>query len=393
MKRVLFVDHVNRVLGGAEINLIELLSELRRSENLEITCAASRGSQLSERLQPLGLRVYDFGHDERLNQLRFAGRHFPWAKLFSGLKALKNSANNLRKIVRETHADIVVSCTNKDHFAAVKACSGTQTRTVWWVNDLISKDFFSWPARVGFRKYAGDADRLVAVSNIVRDALKSLSIPEEKIRTIHNGIPLKKYQRGERGAFRERHGLPLDQPLFGIIGRFCDWKGQDLFLQVAQRWIHARRPGNFVLVGQAFNEDHVFDEQLQNYVRDNALEERVYFIPFQRDIAEVLTDLDVLLHTSRRPEPFGRVLIEAMAIGTPVVGANAGGAREIITHNENGLLARPNDPDDYVSKLREAWPITAATQKLVANGRKTVEERFTLTRVKNEFEELLQQIH
>jgi glycosyltransferase involved in cell wall biosynthesis len=393
MKRVLFVDHVNRVLGGAELNLIELLTELRRSENLHLSIACREGSQLFESLRNLGPRIYDFGHDDRLNKLRFAGRGFPWMRLLSGLSALKESSAKLHKIIRETSADIVVTCANKDHFAAAQACAGTQTRSVWWVNDLVTKDFFSWPARVGFRKYAANADHLIAVSNCVADALKSLAIPAEKIRTIHNGIPLEKYQRADRGLFRHQNNLPANEPLFGVIGRFTEWKGQDLFLNAAARWIHSQRPGHFVLVGQAFNEDHAFVGQLQSFIRKNSLEQRVHLIPFQRNIVEAITDLDVLLHTSKRPEPFGRVIIEAMAIGAPVVAANAGGAREIITHYENGLLARPNDPEDYVTKLREAWPLTVTTQKWIANARKTVEERFSLPRVMNDFEQLLQQIH
>ena len=393
MKRVLFVDHVNRVLGGAEVNLIELATELRRSEHLQLSIACREGSQLFESLRNLGPRVYDFGHDDRLNKLRFAARSFPWMRLLSGLRALQDSAKSLRKIIRESRADIVVTCTNKDHFAAVEACAGTQTRSVWWVNDLITKDFFSWAVRVGFRKYAARADHFVAVSNCVAEALYSLGIPAKKVSLIYNGIPLEKYQRAERGIFRHQNNLPSNEPLFGVVGRFCEWKGQDLFLQTAARWIHAQRPGHFVLVGQAFNDDHAFVGKLQSYIRKNSLDQRVHLIPFQRNIVETISDLDVLLHTSKRPEPFGRVLIEAMAIGTPVVAANAGGTREIITHNENGLLARPNDPEDYVTKLREAWPPTATTQKWIANARKTVEERFTLTRVKNDFEELLQQIH
>jgi glycosyltransferase involved in cell wall biosynthesis len=393
MKRVLFVDHVNRAPGGAEVNLIELVTELRHSEHLQLSVACPEGSPLYESLSGLGPRIYDFGHDDRLNQLRFAAGSFPWMRLLSGLRALDDSAKNLRKIIREARADIVVSCTNKDHFAAVKACEGTQTRAVWWVNDLITKDFFLWPARVGFRKYSARADRLIAVSNCVADALKSLAIPAEKIRTIPNGIPLEKYQRAESGVFRQQNNLPTNEPLFGVIGRFCEWKGQDLFVQTAGRWIHARRPGHFVLVGEALKEDHAFVGKLQNYIRKHSLEQRVHLIPFQRNVNEALTDLDVLVHTSKRPEPFGRVIIEAMAIGTPVVAANAGGAREIITHNENGLLARPNDPEDYVTKLREAWPLTATTQKWIANARKTVEERFSLPRVVRDFEDLLQQIH
>jgi glycosyltransferase involved in cell wall biosynthesis len=393
MKRVLFVDHVDRVLGGAEINLIELLAETRGRELWEIACACRSGSQLDEKIAALNIRRFDYGLAAGLNQLRFTGRGFPWLRTWRGLQALADASKALRKIIREFKADIVVTCTNKDHFAAVKACSGTQTRTIWWVNDLITKDFFPWPARLAFRKHAGNADRFVPVSGCVKKALLDLGILDTKIRAIENGIPFGKYRRGSPGSFRARHGLPASEPLFGVIGRFSEWKGQDIFLHVAWRWITRGRPGHFVLVGRAFNEDQWFETELRNFVASKGLEDRVHFVGFQEDVAEALTDLDVLLHTSKRPEPFGRTIVEAMAIGTPVVAANAGGAREIIEHGKNGLLARPGDVEDYVTKLREAWPITAATRAWTEAAHATVAARFNVERVRDEFAKLIEEIY
>src|SRR3954470_16972222 len=148
MKRVLFVDHVDRILGGAEINVIELLPVARKSYDFEFACACRAESRLDQALQATGVRRFNYGLAKNLNQLRFAGRRFPWLRAWRAANALKEATAALRKIIREFNPAILISCTNKDHFASVKACAGTQARSVWWVNDLITKDFFPWPARV-----------------------------------------------------------------------------------------------------------------------------------------------------------------------------------------------------------------------------------------------------
>src|SRR5215213_8747050 len=100
MKRVLFVDHVDRVLGGAEVNLIELLEAARTRENWEVACACRSGSHLGSALLGLGIRCFDYGLDEGLNRLRFSGGKFPWMRIWRGMRALDKASEGLRKIVR-----------------------------------------------------------------------------------------------------------------------------------------------------------------------------------------------------------------------------------------------------------------------------------------------------
>jgi glycosyltransferase involved in cell wall biosynthesis len=384
MKRVLFVDHVDRILGGAEINLVELIEEARHAGEWEIAVACREQSRLGDALRKLNVRKFEYGFDEALNTLRIAAKAFPWMRAWKGWRALLAKSGALREIIREFEADAVISCTNKDHFTAAIACQNTRAKSIWWVNDLITSDFFPAPARAAFKNYAIKAHKLVAVSNCVRASLQKLGIPSQKTVVIHNGIPLQKYQRGKRGLFRYRNGLPADAPLYGSIGRICAWKGQDLFLEIARQWIASNRPGHFVVIGQAFNEDQEFEERL----RRDAQTDRIHFVPFQENVAEALTDLDALLHTARKPEPFGRVLIEAMAVGTAVIAANAGGACEIISDGESGFLAAANDLKDYTQKLAQLQDASLSSS-FSAAGQKVVRERFTVKRVRQEFEKAL----
>ncbi|MCC6234089.1 MAG: glycosyltransferase family 4 protein, partial [Verrucomicrobiales bacterium] len=103
---------------------------------------------------------------------------------------------------------------------------------------------------------------------------------------------------------------------------------------------------------------------------------------------DALSDLDLLVHASLKPEPFGRVLIEAMAVGVPVIAARAGGVPEIVTHELNGMLATPGDLTAYSAALGRLIQDSEYRHRMAEAGRRTVVERFSLERVVDDFETL-----
>jgi glycosyltransferase involved in cell wall biosynthesis len=390
MKRILFVDHVNRILGGAEVNLIELLSVLPRTDPTAVACACPPGSQLQAALTPLGVPLHEYQLGASLNETRFVGRAPSIAVLWRSRTALKEARQRLRTVIGDTRSEVVVSCTNKDHFAASAACRHHRIPSVWWVNDIVSSEFFSLPVRAAFLWQARrGAAHIITVSDYARQVLLKSGLPESRVSVIHNGIVPERYQNGVRGALRTALGIPADEPLVGIAGRLTPWKGQDFFLRLAQSWCQKNAAGHFVMIGRVFNEDQAFEAALRQFVRQNHLERRVHFASFRSDMAGVLADLDILVHASTRPEPFGRVIIEAMAAGVPVIAARAGGVPEIITHGIDGLLAEPARLDDYLAQLTTLLASPERRRELAQAGRATVQNRFTLARVCREFEQVI----
>jgi glycosyltransferase involved in cell wall biosynthesis len=219
-----------------------------------------------------------------------------------------------------------------------------------------------------------------------------LGVPRGRIRTILNGIPLDRYVRSASRPLRADLGLASDEPLIGVVGRITPWKGQELFLRIAEQWIASGRAGRFVIIGRAFNEDAPFEQRLRRQIADGPLQGRVSMVPFQSDISAALSSLDVLLHTSLKPEPFGRVLIESMAVGTPVVAAGAGGVAAILTQEVDGLVVPPGDVPAYLSALRRLLDDRAGARLLAERARKTVQSRFSLDRVFGDFESLFAEL-
>jgi glycosyltransferase involved in cell wall biosynthesis len=393
MSRVLFVNHVDRILGGAEVNLLELLSTAAAAEQWTAGCACAPASPLSAALEPLRVKQFGFVLGPVLSRLRIVGRRASWGAKLAGWRALRQAREHLAQIAGQFQPRLVISCTNKDHFCAGPVCRRIGVPSVWWVNDALSPEFFPWPVRWWFCRQARRwASRLVVVSDFAREVLLRQGLPPGLVSTIHNGLPLAHYHRQPQGCLAHLLNLPPEQHLVGIVGRLTPWKGQAFFLRLARAWVQEGQPAHFALIGRAFNEDQPYESALRQFVADSGLGTRVHFIPSQVDIPGVLSDLDLLVHASLKPEPFGRVLIEAMAVGVPVIAARAGGVPEIITDGVDGLLAEPGDLGAYLAALRRVLGSPATARALAEAGRHTVEQRFTIQRVQRQFAQLLAEL-
>ena len=392
-KRILFVDHVSKVLGGAEINLVELLGLPALRDRWEASVACAPGSPLETAIAKVSIPRHAFGLSQSLNEMRVVGRRFNPLGVWRGWMEVRAATRRLESIIAGARPDVVISCSNKDDLIAGNAVRRSGTPNVWWFNDILSPEFFSWPVRRVFVQRARcQAARVVTVSEFARKSLLAHGLPEDRVTTVHNGIPLNRYRRVQSTLLREQLRIPPGEPLIGLVGRITPWKGQDFFLKLAKDWVGQGRPGRFLVIGRAFNEDAPFEAALKRFVTTHRLESRVQFVAFQSDIASTLSQLDLLLHCSTKPEPFGRVIIEGMAVGLPVIAAAAGGVSEIITPGVDAGLAAPGNADAYLAQMtailgsaekRAAWSIA---------GRRTVETKFTLERVFQDFDRIAAEV-
>ena len=387
-RKVFMVDHVSKILGGAEVNLVELLQAPGVMDRWEVTVACAPKGPLSTALNHVDCRQVAYGYGAALNELRVVGRSFSLWNHWRGWLELERAKVRLREHLIATRPDVVISCTNKDHFAAGKEAAKQGLPSVWWVNDLLTSDFFSWPIRRMFAFQARNVGAWLApVSEAGGRALQNLGITRDKIRVIPNGIDLTRYNSGRDRPLRRELGIGSLDPLVGVVGRLTPWKGQSLFLEIAARWIELGHSGHFVLIGSAFNEDSSYDRQLREWVSKRELDKRIHFVPFQPDIVGALSSLDLLLHTSTRPEPFGRVLIEAMAVGVPVIGANAGGVREILEDGLTGAVVEPGDVNGYLDWMQRWRKDSELAGRWRTEGRRRVEQHFSIERVLDSMDE------
>jgi len=211
---------------------------------------------------------------------------------------------------------------------------------------------------------------LLAVSHWVAGEIVGLGIPAERVEVVYDGIELERMDPAADGmAWRRVHDLPEDGFVVGLVGLLIPWKGQQLLLDAAPRLFVALPDLHLVFAGGTPAECAGYEAELRDRVRREGLEERVHFLGHVAEMAALYNGLDVVLSCSTAPEPLGTMVIEAMAMGRPLIGPAYGGAAEMIVAGESGLLFPPGDVAALVAAIvrlhadpREAARLGAAAR-------------------------------
>jgi glycosyltransferase involved in cell wall biosynthesis len=165
---------------------------------------------------------------------------------------------------------------------------------------------------------------------------------------VHDGCPI---------AEREVQPKRNRGPRIGLIGRITPWKGQHIFLQAAAL-LHPLYPAaKFEIIGAALFSESEYEAHLHELCRTLHLIDTVEFVGFVEDARARMAQLDIVVHASTIGEPFGQVIIEAMAEEKPVVATNGGGVPEIVEDGINGLLVPMND----ASRMAQALGVVAGS--------------------------------
>jgi glycosyltransferase involved in cell wall biosynthesis len=169
----------------------------------------------------------------------------------------------------------------------------------------------------------------------------------------------------------------------GIVGRLAPWKGQHVFLdaiaQLSKRYPTLRAR----IVGDALFGEQDYLQSLSRQAKDLDIADIVEFVGFKHDIAKELAQFTVAVHASIDPEPFGQIIVEAMACGVPIVASNAGGPAETIAHRVDGILVPPGDADALANAVSELLKDAGQRARLVRAGMTKV-ERYRPERVADE---------
>lgn len=230
--------------------------------------------------------------------------------------------------------------------------------------------------------------RIVAVSEAAAANFGELS---EKVRVIHNGVPLDELEPSRNPGFLARElGLEPGTRIVGFVGRLVEWKGIDVFFRAAEILSKLRDDVVFVVVGDVpVGSTHRTLEGYRRDVRDRGLTETVVFTGFRKDAHDLIRELDVLVVPSIRPDPCPRVVLEGLAMGTPVVGSASGGIAETIRDGRTGLLVEPGNPRDLVRQLQRILQDRDLAEGISRQARAEARERFSAEGVSRRVQDVL----
>jgi glycosyltransferase involved in cell wall biosynthesis len=246
---------------------------------------------------------------------------------------------------------------------------------VWHVRELLDEYGWVWKPYQRYMYLLSSA--IIAISYCTRDQFAPQL--RSKIHVIYDGLDAATSTPDRETVETFRKSFASKGLLVGVVGRIkFHRKGQEVLVQAADL-LRKRHPDvHYVVVGSAApgNEDH--EERLRTLISTSNLNDRVTLTGDVVDSASVFAALDVAVVPSVQAEPFGCVVIEAMAAGTPVVGSNNGGIAEQIEDGVSGILFTPGDPEDLAKALDRLLTDADYRQTTSVEGRRRVRSEFAL---------------
>jgi glycosyltransferase involved in cell wall biosynthesis len=291
----------------------------------------------------------------------------------------------LRRLVLLEGAAAVVSSTSKGHVFGGTAARTAGVPSIWWNHGIPELNAIERAAaRVPTAAVVCGTEQAVEAQRLIT--------PTRPIWKIHPGTDVAAVAARTGFGERIRHELGWEEHcLVGIVGRLQPWKGQETFLRAASLVARSHPDARFLVVGGAIlGCEGSYPDDLQQLADELGISERVHFAGHRPDVWDWCDALDVVVHASFG-EPFGLVVVEAMALGKPLIAAADGGPLEIVADGVSGLLTRPGDDEELalaVARLMDDSELAAdlgAQAKLRAN-------EFSLERTGDQFAALLDEV-
>jgi len=229
-------------------------------------------------------------------------------------------------------------------------------------------------------------DKFVYISKDVERYYNSNKKKKMAGKIIHNGIDVNKYKKvHNNSAIRAEFGIQADQPLVGIVGRLDWWKGHEYFLKAIAKSNQTISNLKGLIIGDLENEvavkrNRLYYAKLKMLITELDLNDKIIFTGYRNDIPRLMSTLDVVVHASSIPEPFGLVIIEGMAAGKPVVATAAGGVLEIIENDVNGVLVPCRDSDAIAKEITKLISKPDVAAHMGKAAKKRVIEKFSIQR-------------
>ena len=381
------------VVGGAERVLLAGVSAVRAYRpEVEFTAVLLADGPLRAAVEEAGGRVVVVPLPQDLagmgdTQVRTGGK----ARAVAGLArtALTTTPvglaflHRLRVEVRRSRPDLIHSHGLKTHFLATLA-RPAGVPVVWHLHDFYSERPVAGRALSRFRR--GAAAGVAISESVKRDAAGTL--PGLPVTVVRNAVDTDHFSPAPRdGRELDRlAGLPPPPPetvRVGLVATYANWKGHGVLLDALARLPAGGPPVRGYVIGgpiYATAGSQFTREELEARAAANGLTGRVGFVPFRPDPADAYRMLDVVVHASTRPEPFGLTVAEAMSCGRAVVVSAAGGASELFTDGSDAVGHPPGDVAALADRIARLAADPELRARLGTNARATAGSRFTLDR-------------
>ncbi len=368
MKKVLYFDSTTD-FGGAIVSLFYLINNIDKNKYKIILATSNKDNYIKNQFS-------------RLAKIYYLPPNFTSTSnnpLITKLNSLQDyllcrfpQIIRLTKIIKKENINIVhlnndITC-NLAGIVAAKIC---KIPIILHQRGNPSKSYLT-------KILLKNIDYYISVSNFIKKELISLNIDEKKITVVPEGLDLNEYKKVTATSLGDNKGVVK----IGMVGCITPWKGQKNFIEAINILSLSKTPIPIkaFIIGNVLKKDISYYRHLVRLIKLLSLKEQIVFTGRRHDIPALLKYMDILIHCSIEPEPFGRVIIEAMAMGKPVIASQLGAPSEIIDDGINGFLVSPNNPQKLAQKIIRVVNLKKKNhlKNLCNQARKTIGNNYSI---------------
>ena len=369
-KKILFITH-SSLLYGAQRSLFDIIVNLDETKYMSIVVAPTYGP-LTRQLDSAGISVFkkdichwapppdDFG-------MRYIYRFF---------HGLRSRAWAIARLIEEHDVDVVYTNTVTLVEGAIAARMARRPH-IWHLRENIVGNNEIRRIIPGFviRIIIGYLSDLIICNSVSLKRNMISRFFKSKVCVVYNGVSISERMPSSLCmAGRAMLGIEGKDKIVIIVGALHERKGHKLFLRSAKLISERVRNIRFLVVGEGSGS---YKEELMSLCESLGIVQKVMFLGYQEEVTELIALSDVLVMSSNQ-EPFGKVVIEAMAQYTPVVSTRCGGPEEIIEHGNSGLLVKNGSEEEMAESVVSILQDSELAGKLATNGYKRALELFEL---------------
>lgn len=377
MRTILFLENGTHG-GGSFESLFQLITNLDPMRFRSVVVFVNR-TVFYDRIKGLGIPVfllndslYSLGDKKFLTRFKvqcliMAGRLLPSGRLVGERMLHRGAIAAVCNIIKEYRVDLIHL--NNQSLRDLYGVIAASDMHVPCVSHLRSARVEVLPSCV-VRFLNENVAQFVANSNFAKSYWERLGIDPDKIDVVYNAI-------GETKVIpmdvRRQWGIdPTVKYVIGCVGNLAEGKGQEFLIHAFQKVLKDEPSVVLLMVGDGPKRD-----ALTELTSRLNISESILFVGYESRAKEVIAGLDLLVAPSKT-ETFGRTLLEAMLLGTPIVAANVGGIPELVVHGRNGLLVEYDDEKGLADAIVRVLHDPSLARQFCANGRQIAEERFDL---------------
>jgi len=364
MRKINILYIINKLaIGGAERQLVELLKGLDKSRFNPLLVCLERGGGFTEDVKALKIPIY------------YIERKWRWDPLVVW---------KLREFIKKNKINIIH--TYLSLASIYGAIVGKLTKTPIVNSSIRKASSFGGYYRNFLVKLSCKLSNII-ISNSIAGVNYFFNKKHNKIKVIYNGVDFSRFKISKnKYQIKKELGLSNFENIVSMVSRIEEGKGHLTLISSAKIILKYYPKTCFLIVG-----DGSLRPQLENFVHQQNLQKNILFLGFRKDIPEIFSISDVAVNCSDS-EGISNAIIEAMAIGVPVVATDIGGNREIIINGETGFLIPPGSCELLSKAIIKLFKNKKFASQIAMNGKQLVKEEFNFEKMVKDTEELYQQL-